>query len=102
MRQLPVARAWAERDLGQAVVAIELARLDVGPDDVKREILEHARPYAVAGRAGAVGAAEHLVVDLLGCPGESIAMERAIHDRGDPPARDRVLAQLEQAARHAA
>ena len=29
-------------------------------------------------------------------------MERAIDDRGDPPAGDRVLAQLEQAGRHAA
>ena len=91
-----------ERDLGDAVVAIELARLLVGADDVEREVLEHPDADAVAVRASAVRAAADAVVDRLGGPGEAVAVERAIDDRRDPPAGDRVLAQLEQARRPSA
>ena len=86
-----------ERDLGDAVV--ELAGLLVGADDMEREVLEGPEPDAVAGRQPAVLAVA-AVVDLVRGPGEPVAMEGAIDDRRDPPAGDRVLAQLEQAGSH--
>ena len=87
-------------DLGEA--AIELARVVAGPDDVEREVLEHPDADAVARRCRAVGAAEEMVVDRLGGAREAIAMERAVDDGRDPPAGDRVLAQLEQPGGHRA
>ena len=89
-----------ERDLAEA--AVELARVVAGADDVEREVLEHPDADAVALGRRAVGAAEQVVVDGLGGPREAVAMERAIDDGRDPPAGDRVLAQLEQAGRHRA
>ena len=85
-----------ERHLGEAC-AVELAGLVVGPDDVEREVLEHPVAHAVARRAASSSRSRTSVVDRLCRPREPVAMERAIDDRRDPPAGDRVLAQLEQA-----
>ena len=87
VRHEPVARAWASDDLGDAVVAVELARLLVGPDDVEREVLEHPGPDAVALRRRAVGAAEQAVVDQLGRAGEAVAMELRGRPRSRPTSR---------------
>ena len=100
VRQLPVARACASATWREA--AVELARVVVGADDVEREVLEHPDADAVAVRGRAVGAAEQPVVDRLGGAGEPVAVERAVDDRRDPPAGDRVLAELEQAGGHRA
>ena len=87
-----------EGDLAEP--AFELAGVLAGPDDVEREVLEHPDPDAVAGRRRAVGAAEQVVVDRLGGAREPVAVERPIDDGRDPPAGDRVLAQLEQSGGH--
>ena len=89
-----------ERDLAEA--AVELAGVVARADDVEREVLEHPDADAVAVGRRAVGAPEEPVVDRLGGAREPVAMEGAVDDGRDPPAGDRVLAQLEQAGGHGA
>ena len=99
-RPPPARRArLRQRDLAEAT--LELAGVVAGADDVEREVLEHPDADPVAVRGGAVGAAEQAVVDRLGGAREPVAVERAVDDRRDPPAGDRVLAQLEQSGGHA-
>src|SRR3989442_1450142 len=61
-------------------------------------------PSRITNRAAPRGQAAVLavasVVDGIGSEPETIAVERPIHDGGHPPARDHVLAQLEEAGRH--
>src|SRR5256885_3059893 len=86
-----------ERDLGDA--GVTLARLLVGADHVKGEVLERPQAHTLPLRQSAVLAVPS-VVDLIGRPGEPVAMERAVDDGRDPPAGDRVLAELEEAGGH--
>ena len=83
--------------LGQA--PMELAGLRLGAHDVEGEVLENAQPDPVAERFATVLAAV-LLVHRGRRPGESVAMEGAVHDRGHPPAGDGVAAELEQAGGH--
>ena len=87
----------AEGDLSDLLV--EFTRRLFGADDVEGIVLEHAESDPVTGREAAVLAIA-AVVDLLGVPGEAIPVEGSVHDRRDPPARDGVLAQFEQAGGH--
>ena len=97
VRQLPLARASASDTWATAASSSRASSL--GPDDVEREVLERPDPDAVA-RGQAAVLAVAAVVDLVGRAGEPVPMEGAIDDRRDPPAGDRVLAELEQAGRH--
>src|SRR5439155_8471381 len=84
-------------DLGEG--AVDLARVVVGADDVEGVILEGPETYPVPYREPAILAIPG-VVDRLGCSSETVAMERAVDDRRDPPSGDRVLAQLEESGGH--
>jgi hypothetical protein len=64
--------------------AIQLARLVIGADDVKREVLEHSDADAATRRRRAVGAPEDPVVDRFGGPGEAISVEGADRRRSRP------------------
>ena len=76
------------------------SRLLLGPRDGEREILEGPEADPVACRDAAVEAVAP-ILDLAGGQREALAREHAVHDGRDPPAGDRVLAQLEQALAHA-
>src|SRR5207248_2726436 len=77
-----------------------LVALLLGADDMERVVLEDAEPDAVAGGEAAVLAVP-VVVDRCGGTGEPAPVEVAVDDCRDPPAGDRILAQLEQASAHA-
>src|SRR4029079_13338458 len=87
-----------QRDLPEST--LELTRVVTCPDDMEREVLEHPDPDAIAGRGRTVRAAEHVVVHGFGRTREPVAVERPVDDGRDPPAGDRVLAQLEQSGGH--
>src|SRR5687767_3855636 len=87
-----------DRDLGEAA-AVDLVAFLLRADDVERVVLQHAEPNAVAGRRATVLAVA-IIVDGRGGAGEAAAVEVTIDDRCDPPARDRVLPELEQAGAH--
>ena len=97
VRQLPEARAcssatWTRfRSSSRASSSV--------PTTWKAKSLRIAQPDAVAFGLPAVLAAV-LRLDRGGRPGEPIPMEGAIDDRRDPPAGDRVAAQLEEAGSH--
>ena len=78
----------------------ELAGVVAGAHDVEREVLEHPDADTVAFGRRAVRAAEQAVVDRLGGASEAVAVEGAVDDGRDPPAGDRVLAELEETGRH--
>ena len=95
----PLARAWASATCASAARSSSRASSSV-PTTWNAKSLSIRTPDAVARRRSAVRAAEHAVVDRLRGAGEPVAVERPIDDRRDPPAGDRVLAQLEQPGRH--
>ena len=97
VRQLPLARASPRETW--ATLASSSRACSSGADEVEGEVLQRPEPDPVAGRKTAVLAVA-AVVDRVGRAGEPVAMEGAVDDRRDPPAGDRVLAQLEQAGRH--
>ena len=87
-----------EGDLAEA--AVELSGVVSRPDDVEGEVLEHPDADTVALWRRAVRAAEQAVVDRLGGACETVAVEGTIDDGRDPPAGDRILAELEEAGSH--
>jgi len=95
----PAARGagHVEGDLGEALV--ELAGLLFRPHHVEGVVLENPQAHPVTLRQPAVLAVA-AVVDLRRGRRESVPVEGPIDDRGDPPAGDRVLPQLEQACGH--
>ena len=95
--QAPAARASSS--VTCATLAATGVRLLLGPGDREREVLEGPQPDAVAGRDPAVEAVA-AVLDLGGLEREPLPREGAVDDGGDPPAGDRVLAELEQALAH--
>src|SRR5258706_319289 len=99
---VPLPTAWRGRcSPGGATIVrqLPLARRLVGADQGEREVLEGAQRDAVARRETAVLAIA-AIVDRVGRSRESIAVERAVDHGRDPPAGDRVLAELEETGGH--
>ena len=97
VRQLPLARAWDSATW--ASVPSSSRASSFVPTTWNAKSLSVRTRMPVARRQPAVLAVA-AVVDQLGRRREPVAVEGPVDDRRDPPARDRVLAQLEQAGGH--
>src|SRR6185369_16651173 len=86
----------AQADLGDRL--LELARLILRADHMEGVVFEHPDADAVPVDPAVLALAP--VRDGFSGAGEALALEGAVHHRGDPPRGDGVLAQLEQPGTH--